>query len=245
MNTLDAYLLPALVTDEELAGRTVVVIDVLRATTTIATALANGAREVIPCLEVDDARQAAATHADGECLLGGERGGLPIAGFHMGNSPSEYSRERVLCRTIVFTTTNGTRAMMRCRQARRVLLAGFVNAGAVLAALTDHPNLALLCAGTAGQITREDTLLAGYLVEQLASRQAYDLNDQARIARDAWITVARRDSLATALRDSRGGQNLAHIGLGADIVSSAQIDRLALVPELDLEKWSIRPLMAH
>src|SRR5438874_11853400 len=123
---IDVYLLPALVEPAELAGKTVVVIDVLRATTTIITALANGATQVIPCLEIDEARKAAADFGS-PAILGGERGGRPIAGFDLGNSPAEYSREQVAGKTVVFTTTNGTRALLRCKAARRVLLGAFIS----------------------------------------------------------------------------------------------------------------------
>src|SRR6266576_3326598 len=99
---LDVYLLPALVEPAALAGKTVVVIDVLRATTTIVHALAAGAREVVPCLEVYEANRAA-TELGERAILGGERGGVPIPGFDLGYSPAEYTRERVGGKTIIFT----------------------------------------------------------------------------------------------------------------------------------------------
>jgi 2-phosphosulfolactate phosphatase len=161
MTSIQAHFLPQLTTPEALAGQTVVVIDVLRATTVITTALAAGARRVIPCLEVDEARQIAARLPKNEVLLGGERHGLPIEGFDLGNSPADYTAERVAGRTLVFTTTNGTQAMRQCHQARRVLIGAFVNLRAVVAALTESESVHLLCAGTNGAITREDVLLAG------------------------------------------------------------------------------------
>src|SRR5258706_13920045 len=133
---LDVYLLPALVEPAQLAGKTAVVIDVLRATTTIVHALAAGATQVIPCLEVDEARRIAAELGE-RAISGGERGGKQIPGFDLGNSPAEYSRERVAGKTVVFTTTNGTRAMLRCKAARRVLLGAFVNFSAVCRELVD------------------------------------------------------------------------------------------------------------
>src|SRR5262245_17681938 len=102
---LDVYLLPDLAEPAALAAKTVVVIDVLRATTTIVHALAAGAREVVPCLEVEEARQVAARLGK-VAVLRGERGGVAIAGFDVGNSPAEYTRERVGGKTVVFTTTN-------------------------------------------------------------------------------------------------------------------------------------------
>src|SRR5437868_6038312 len=119
---LSVHFLPALADPEELRDATAVVIDLLRASTTICYALAAGAREVIPCLEVDDARRTAADLAASPPVLGGERKGIRIEGFDLGNSPDEYRPDTVGGRTVVFTTTNGTAAMQRCRPARRVLI---------------------------------------------------------------------------------------------------------------------------
>src|SRR4051812_42560200 len=107
---IDVYLLPALVEPEALSGSTVVVIDVLRATTTIVHALAAQAVEVAPFRDVEDARRLA-NDLGNKAVLGGERGGVPIPGFDLGNSPAEYTSERVAGKTVIFTTTNGTRAL--------------------------------------------------------------------------------------------------------------------------------------
>lgn len=252
---IDVYLLPTLVQPEELAGRTAIVIDVLRATTTIVSALAAGATQVVPCQEVDEAKRIAAEMAGG-ALLGGERGGRQIAGFDLGNSPAEYSRERIGGRAVAFTTTNGTRAMLRCKHARRVLLAAFVNFSAVCREVAGEESIAIVCAGTDGQVTREDALLAGAIVDDLVrdraaalpDREAYAsrspvLNDQAEIAADAWRTAVRLlidRPLGMTLRDSRGGRNLIEIGHENDIDLAAQLDRFDIVPELDLAAWRIR-----
>ncbi len=249
MPSVSVYFLPSLVSPAELAGQTVVVIDVLRATTTICTALAQGARDVIPCLEIADALEVAARIGSQPFLLGGERAGLPIPGFHIGNSPSEYRPERVRDRTLIFTTTNGTRALRHAAQAARVIIGAFVNAGAVAAALASESRIALLCAGTDGHITREDVLLAGYLVEQL-SASSPQLNDQALLARDAWQHLNDRSPTATPseafswldheLCNTAGGRNLMALGLAADITAAAQLDQFSLVPELNIASWSIR-----
>jgi 2-phosphosulfolactate phosphatase len=242
---IDVYLLPSLVQPEELVGRSVVVIDVLRATTTIVSALAAGATQVIPCQEVDEAKRIAAELAGG-ALLGGERGGRQIAGFDLGNSPAEYSRERVGGKAVAFTTTNGTRAMLRCRQARRVLLGAFVNFSAVCRELAGEERIAMMCAGTDGQVTREDALLAGAVVDDLVRTKQDSspvLNDQAEIAADAWRTAVRLlidRPLGMTLRDSRGGRNLIEIGHENDIDLAAQLDRFDIVPELDVAAWRIR-----
>jgi len=244
---IDVYLLPALVQSEELADRTVVVIDVLRATTTIIQALASGAIQVVPCQEIADARDLA-LQLPGPLLLGGERGGQQIAGFDLGNSPAEYSRDVVGGKTVIFSTTNGTRALLRCKAARRVLIGAFVNFSAVCRELAGEEQIALVCAGTDGHVTREDTLLAGAVVDDLVRSAgggagAIRLNDQAEIAADAWQTAVRvltDRPLGITLRDSRGGRNLIEIGQENDIDLAAQIDKFDIVPELDLAAWRIR-----
>jgi 2-phosphosulfolactate phosphatase len=239
---IDVYLLPDLVEPAALAGKTVVVIDVLRATTTIVHALAAGAKEVVPCLEVDEARRIAMEKGK-DTILGGERKGLPIPGFDVGNSPAEYTRERVGGKTVVFTTTNGTRAMQRCKQAECVLLGAFVNFSAVCRELGGVEQVVLLCAGTDGHVTREDTLFAGAVVDDLARGKNIQLNDQALLAADAWQTAVRLMTdrpLGMMLRDSRGGRNLIDTGHENDIDLAAQMDKFDIVPELDLATWRIR-----
>jgi 2-phosphosulfolactate phosphatase len=241
---IEAHFLPNLTEPDELAGAAVVVIDVLRATTTIIHALAAGAIDVIPCLEVDEARQIA-QRLGKDAALGGERGGVRIDGFHLGNSPDEYTPQKVGGKTVVFTTTNGTRAMRLCSHARRVLIGAFVNFSGLCGALADEPSIHLLCAGTNGEITREDVLLAGAVVDDLSRRAgaAMLLNDQAEIAADAWRSAVRSLTqgalLTEALRSSRGGRNLIEVGHEHDIEIAAAIDKFNLVPKLDLSGWRI------
>jgi 2-phosphosulfolactate phosphatase len=248
MISIEVYLLPALAPREQLVGRSVAVIDVLRATTTIAAALAAGAREVVACLEIDDARRIAA--GNDKCLLGGERGGLPIEGFDLGNSPCEYTAARVGGERVVFTTTNGTAAMLHALAADQALLAAFTNRRAVVETLRKAERIAILCSGTRGEITREDTLLAGRLVDDLLREPTVasepSLNDQARIARDAWRAAQSRyvgemtaANLAGELAETQGGLNLRAIGLATDIADAAALDRHVIVPRLDLESATL------
>jgi 2-phosphosulfolactate phosphatase len=237
MPELRVHLLPSLVEPADLAGRTVVVIDVLRATTTVCHALAAGAACVVPCLEIDEARAKASSLRD--ALLGGERGGRKIEGFDFGNSPTEYTAERVGGKNVVFTTTNGTRALLRAAAAEEILLGAFVNLSTVANALSGRERVDLLCAGTNGVITAEDALFAGAVVDRLSeasrgrkpSGMPATLNDQAFLARDAWRhVVASGRPLATVLRDCQGGRNLIGEGFDADIDIAAQIDAVPLLP---------------
>jgi 2-phosphosulfolactate phosphatase len=241
---LEVFLLPALVEAKELTGRTVVVIDVLRATTTIIHALAAGATQVVPCQEVEEAQQLR-VEGGAACISGGERQGRQIPGFDLGNSPREYTSQRVRGKVVAFTTTNGTRAMLRCRSARRVLIGAFVNFSAICRELAGEQDVALVCAGTDGHVTREDTLFAGAVVDDLVRERKPQaaLNDQAEIAADAWRSAVRdltAQPLGRTLRASRGGRNLIEIGQENDIDLASQIDKFDLVPELDLAAWRIR-----
>jgi 2-phosphosulfolactate phosphatase len=243
---LNVHLLPDLADPFELAGHTVVVIDVLRASTTLAAALAAGAKQIVPCLEVDEARQLARDrHADGPVLLGGERQGKPISGFDLGNAPAEYVPEQVAGRTIVFTTTNGTRAMMRCLGAERVLIGAFVNLAALVRALANVERIELICAGTDRRVSWEDVLAAGAIADRLGD-QAWRWNDAARLARSAWQQIggfaASHSQRVAALSVGRGGQNLIGIEHRDDIAWAARLDVLDVVPELQLADWAIRPL---
>lgn len=250
---LNVYPLPESVEPEQMAGGTAVVIDVLRASTTIVHALEAGAAAVIPCAEVAEARAVAASLPADGVLLGGERGGLPIDGFDLGNSPREYLPDRVEGKVIVFTTTNGARAILHARRADRVLIGAFVNAMAVFERLVGQERVHLLCSGTRGQIGRDDLLMAGMLVDRIERRAGslYQPNAQAVDARQTWLQsfplaqAAGAESpgpqqLAEQLRESAGGRNLGSIGLEEDILLAAQIDRFRGVPVFDPERGRIR-----
>jgi 2-phosphosulfolactate phosphatase len=256
MPRLSVHLLPDLVDEAELAGATVVVIDVLRATTTITYALAAGAREVVPCLEIEDARQVARRFQGGEVLLGGERGGVKIEGFDLGNSPEEYSPEAVRGRSIAFTTTNGTRAMLRCRQAKRVLVGAIVNLSAVANAMVRDENIHLVCAGTEGEVSFEDTLVAGWLAHRRwVAEEDLQLNDSAHLANRVfrWLLSLQQASTRNVperklqdfetiavLATGIGGRNVVSLGRAVDLRAAGQIDKFDFVPELNLADWSIR-----
>jgi 2-phosphosulfolactate phosphatase len=223
------------------AGGIAVVIDVLRASTTIVTALAHGAARVRPVLTVEEARALA---AGAGVLLGGERGGLKIDGFDLGNSPREYSRDRVGGRSIVITTTNGTAALAACREAHAVLVGAVVNAAAVAAAVrrlattSSTTDVHLVCAGTDGSPSGEDLLGAGAILAAAAPAGPDDVLDaSARAARDAFRRVAAaadpRAALVAEFHRAPGGANLVALGMEADLAACAARDSVGTVPRLD------------
>src|SRR5438270_2983404 len=178
-------LFPQATPRERLAGSVAVVIDVLRAGTTVVHALAAGCTDVRPAAELDEARALADGMRAGRVLLAGERDGAPVPGFDLGNSPAALTKP--LCRdaTLVLTTTNGTRALLHAAAAERVLVAGFVNFSAVCEQLRqDKRPVHIVCAGDAGQVALEDALLAGAFVDFLCDTGELRLNDAARLAWD-------------------------------------------------------------
>lgn len=251
---LNVYALPNLVAADDLAGGSAVVIDVLRATTTIAYALDAGAKEIAPCLTISDAHALAKQLPANEIVLGGERDGAAIEGFDLGNSPDEYTPDRVDGKTVIFTTTNGTQAINHAQAADEVLLAAFVNADAVVRQLYDRERVHIICAGTDGNISEEDVLLAGMLVERLQREggMVYQQNAQAITAREMWLhafslpqalgaEVLDPDCLAAQLRKSLGAKNLLVLGLDDDILAASWISRFDIVPKLNSKTMRIRP----
>ncbi len=220
--------------ETSLAGAVVAVIDALRATSTIATALAHGARAVIPCASPGEARRVAAA-APGR-LLAGEEGALPIPGFDLGNSPREYSPEAVAGREIALVTTNGTRAIRLVQDGMggrlgNVLLASFLNAGAAARALAEAAagrDVVIVCSGTAGRFSLDDFLCAGALADALEASGAEGLDDLAQAARDAYRQ--NRGRLAEALAGCRHARFLFDAGLGGDVAFCARENVFDVVP---------------
>jgi 2-phosphosulfolactate phosphatase len=225
------YLLPELAPAGALVGGVAVAVDVLRATTTIVHALAAGCTEVRPVSEVEEARALADGMPAGRVVLGGERGGVAPPGFDLGNSPREYTCKKCRDVCVVLTTTNGTKAILRAAEAERVLIAAFVNYSAVCEQLRhDARPIHIVCAGTAGDVSLEDTLLAGALVDYLSEELEVRLDDAARLAWDCFENHGR--ILHGALEVGKGGANLRALGYDDDIKAAAEVDKFHLVPEL-------------
>jgi 2-phosphosulfolactate phosphatase len=248
--TLEVLFSPAELTTlarRDLSQTACVVIDVLRATTSMVTALANGAEAIIPVAEIQDA--IAIRWQRPEVLLAGEREGLRIradqAGveFDLGNSPREFVSERVQGRTIVMTTTNGTRALCACASAAHVLIGSFLNLRAVANWLRDQlpPNLVLVCSGTRDQAALEDTIVAGGLCERLWPWYASgEVADSAEIARRIYPLF--RADLLGAMNHARNGRRLMnHSELRPDVAFCVQRETVNFVAGLQKD-GSIRKL---
>jgi 2-phosphosulfolactate phosphatase len=237
---INVYFTPAELGASDLAGRTAVVIDVLRATSTLVEALANGARSVFPAQTTDEAVRLAQALGREDVLLCGERRGLKIPGFDLGNSPREFTAERVAGKVLVMSTTNGTPALAACAGAKRVLVASLLNLGAVVEELAAAgEDVEIVCAGREKRFALEDALCAGMIAAGLRSRlgRAPRTNDAAFVA----LALARRAAGQPErwLARSAGGRQLREIGLGEDVAYCAAVDRHAVLPRLKERQVSL------
>jgi 2-phosphosulfolactate phosphatase len=245
MKTLEVLFTPAelaALPNRDLGGTVCVVFDILRATSTIVTALANGAGAVIPVEEISEAR--AWRERQPGVLLAGERQGVKIRGgrsgepdFDLGNSPREFTPEIVRGRTIVTTTTNGTRALRVCRKASVILVGSFLNLGATARRLRQlaPKNLLLVCSGTGEQAALEDALAAGALCELLEADFAGGRTaDSAQMARELHRKLG--GDLPGAMRLSANGRRLLALPeLRADVDFCLQKDTLNLSAGLGID----------
>ncbi|HTO73042.1 MAG TPA: 2-phosphosulfolactate phosphatase [Gemmatimonadales bacterium] len=225
---LDVVFTPLGLQPAEFQGRTVFVVDILRATTTMCAALYHGARAVIPVAETDEALRLAQTLDSADVILAGERQCLPIPGFPLGNSPREMTPEAVRGKTIILTTTNGTRAVLATQGAAAVYPMAAANLGAASQRAREvwerEGDLAILCAGREGRFALDDAYAAGRLAMAAlgTARRRRGLNDSALASLD----LVRRYGLRweRPLATSHSGRDLAAVDLKADILDAARED---------------------
>jgi len=220
-------------TPQDTQGRVVAVIDVLRASTTIAVALTNGARAIIPTESPDDAVTRSKHLERGVYRLAGERRMLKMEGFDLGNSPLEHTREAVEGKTVILTTTNGTRALLAVQGARDVVVASYVNLTAVSAmlrsALRGGADISLVCAGQDRQFALEDAACAGRYVHLVSRRLAtLELNDAALAA--TLIDRKYGDNLMRLFNTAAHGRALAAAGFADDLTTCAAVNSFPVVP---------------
>jgi 2-phosphosulfolactate phosphatase len=221
----------------DLSGTACVVFDVLRATSTFVTALHHGAKEIMPVSEIAEAAAVRRQHP--EVLLAGERNGVKICAaqsdgidFDFGNSPREFTPEKVRGKTIVSTTTNGTRALRACAGANLILATSFLNlsATAKFLAKLQPEKILLVCAGTGDGVALEDVFAAGALTDLLAD----ELSDSAEIARQTFLRL--KTDFAAAIAGSRNGRRLLAIpDLRADVPFCSQRDVFNLVAAMNAD----------
>lgn len=227
---IDVYFSPAVVDEAAVEGRVAVVIDVIRATSTALEALANGAKTIIPTASTEEAVKLASSLGREDTLLCGERKGVKVEGFDLGNSPEEFRPEVVEGKQLVMTTTNGTRALLVAEGAERVLAASFMNVSAVVRALRGEEGLVLICAGRENRFALEDAICAGAIIRELSEGEEDPiLNDAGRVALDMALKYSMN---ADFLRSTTAGEALLELGLEGDLELCASVDRHAMVPEM-------------
>ena len=244
--TLDVLFSPAGLTPTEIQGRTAFVIDILRACTTMCAALAHGARAIIPAGSTEEALRLAQTIGTADVLLAGERDCVRIPGFQLGNSPLEMTEVAVRGKTMIVTTTNGTRALLACQGAAAVYAACAANLGAAAErareALERERGLLIVCAGRDGAFSLDDAYCAGRLVEAVLGdrRPRRGVSDAAIASLD----LVRRygDAWERPLARSRAGRELTRLGFRADLLDAARVDAYPVLPHFHERRVTLAPV---
>jgi len=211
-------------------GDLIIVVDVLRSSSSIVNALANGVKAVIPAVTLKVAYNVREQHPD--FLLVGERRGRKPRGFDLGNSPLEFARQVVGGKTVIMTTTSGTAALVRCRRAECVLVGAFLNAGAVAKkaaeiAQYENLNVSFVLAGEKSLFSLEDFLCAGAIASKFPAGR-FDFSDEALAAVFGFEHV--KDALSEYVMRSRHARHLTELGFQRDIEFSCRLDHFGLVP---------------
>ena len=214
-----------------LQNASVVVIDVLRASSTIVAAIENGVERIIPIADVETASRLVRPAERDKKLLAGERKCLPVPGFDLSNSPGEFTPARVRGKTLVLTTTNGTRAIAMAAKAERIIICALTNLHAAAVALREERELVVLCCGSEGSIAAEDLLCGGMLLKNLEPVAGPEsISDAARIAR---VIAEQFGSNAEAfVRSTDHGRKLVALGFESDVVFCSRVGVSSIVPEV-------------
>jgi 2-phosphosulfolactate phosphatase len=213
---------------EKVEGRAVVVIDMLRATSVIVTALNNGCRRVIPVLTVEEALDIASKNKD-EYLLGGERKAIKIEGFNFSNSPLEYTLESVKGKSLIMTTTNGTRAIKGSEGAKHIFIGALINASAVAKKLLElGENVTIVNAGTYGQFSMDDFICSGYIIDRIMEKRECELTD---IAKTAHYIYKMNPDVMDFISDAAHYKRIMELNLKDDLDYCCTKDIISKVPE--------------
>jgi 2-phosphosulfolactate phosphatase len=236
---ISVYLTQSLVTDElVLKDKNVVVVDVLRASSTILTALVNGAKEIIPAESSSVA--ARISKGSGNSLLCGERNGKVIEGFNLGNSPFEYSEEAVKGKTLIFSTTNGTVSITKSKYAKNCIIAGFLNMKAVVDYLSElNEDFTIVCSGKLNDFCVEDMAAAGMIISELFDKNGknnYKLLDSGyvcyKMAKNILYKPGKSEisKIQSIFKKSEHGQYLNSLGFENDLEYCAQLNKFKEIP---------------
>ncbi len=227
MKTIDVCLTPELLSQHELSNQIVVIVDILRATSSMVTAFAHGVERIRPVAHPEACR----VWREQGYLIAGERDGHKIADFDLGNSPFEYQSDKVLSRSLAMTTTNGTLAIARAQDARQLLVGAFLNLNAVVNFLTaQKTSVVVVCAGWKGHVNLEDTLFAGALADRLQDH--FQMGSDAALMASVAYRAAQQDLLGF-LSQSSHVQRLQQLGRQDDIEFCLRESRYEVIPVLE------------
>ncbi|MGI6175919.1 MAG: 2-phosphosulfolactate phosphatase [Christensenellales bacterium] len=226
---LNTYAAATHVLDKDVRDHTVLVVDTLRATSTMITACSNGCREIIPASEVDEALQVARTIGE-HVLLGGERDTYIVPGFDLSNSPLEYTKETVKDKVLIMTTSNGTNAINRMRSAKHLLISALINdAASAREAVALGKNTTIVCAGTGGKASWDDLITAGAIITRILSLGGeWELDDLARMCKV--IYEQHKDDIFGALKGTLHFEHLLQKGWEEDVRYCCQSGIIDVVP---------------
>ena len=230
---IELYLTPFPFAEANLEDKTVVVIDVLRFSTSACAALMAGAKGVIPTAESGEAAELRAKLGRNVTVLAGERDGVRIDNFDLGNSPAEFTKETVGGKFVVMTTTNGTAMFKKTAKAWQVLAGGLVNASKIVEKITENgKDLVIACSGRQGNFSIEDTLCGGLIIERifLNGASGHNLNDAASMA---WQLYQNNSgSLYETIEKGEHARFLISIGFKDDIGTATEVDSMPIRPVL-------------
>lgn len=225
---IELYFTSAGLSENDLRGKTVVVVDVLRACTVIPTAFSAGCKEIIPVRSIGDSSTLLGNLDRDVVVLAGEREGQKIEGFDLGNSPFEFTEGVVGGKTIILASTNGSKVLVLGSSAESCIAASFVNVGVVAEEISRiGSDVAIICSGKEHRFSLEDALCGGMLISRIGAG-ADASNDAAAVA----LTLHDQHSgdLAGALKSCDHGRYLKSIGFGGDIEYAAKVDSVPILP---------------
>jgi 2-phosphosulfolactate phosphatase len=233
LQTLDVFYSLNSFQEDELRNKTVVVIDVLRASSTIVTALLNGAKAIIPVADMGEASKIAQNVDSENYLLCGEKDGVKIEGYDLGNSPLEYSKELVSGKKMIFNTTNGTKAIKKSIGSSNIYIAAFLNVSAIVKELKKQKqDIVLVCAGWKGRLAFEDLLLAGKIIHALSKgKLPDDSRDGAKVAFGLYDKYG--DDIPGVVHQSNHAARLKSLIGDGDIDYCCQVDTTDIIPRLN------------
>jgi 2-phosphosulfolactate phosphatase len=228
---IHVQLLPIPPTPTLVSDQTVVVIDILRATSVMVQAMSQGAREIIPVKTVEEAFQLAKTFPSNTTLLGGERGSRKIEGFDLGNSPRDYQGEKVLGKRLILTTTNGTKAFHAVSSGKNVLVGSLLNVSAVAERCFElDRDLLIYPSGDEGNFSLEDTVCGGMLIDRIIKKRGKSLT-LTDASRSAQILFQKFEAnIVESFYLSQHGRDLVDRGFEEDLPFCAQVDMTNIVP---------------